>query len=63
MGAKLSEEMKRARELLTQGVSVCEAAKLCQISPSSIYMSKWYKEWKKNNINKMAINREENKDE
>lgn len=48
MGAKVSAQMQAARQLVTeQGVTPYRAAKLAGISPSAIYMSKWYKEMKK----------------
>lgn len=49
MGAKESEEMKKARDLIiNEGVPVCAAAKNAGITYSAIYLSKWYKEWRKN---------------
>lgn len=48
MGAKVSAQMMAARRLVTeQGMTAYKAAKLAGVSPSSIYMSKWYKEYRK----------------
>lgn len=48
MGAKVSAEMERARKLVTsEGMSPYEAAKVAGITRSAIYMSKWYKEFKR----------------
>jgi hypothetical protein len=48
MGAKESSEMKKARDLIiNNNMSVCAAAKDAGITYAAIYMSRWYKEWKK----------------
>lgn len=47
MGAKVSAEMLKARELIAAGASVIEAAKAASISTQAVYMSNWYKEWKR----------------
>lgn len=47
MGAKESEEMKKARDLvINQGMSGYRAANFTGISSSAIYMAKWYKDFK-----------------
>ncbi len=37
MGAKVSQEMKKALKLVEQGVSVREAAKRAGVDPSAVY--------------------------
>jgi hypothetical protein len=47
MGAKESEEMRMARELvMIQGLTPYAAAVIAGITSSAIYMSYWYKTWK-----------------
>lgn len=48
MGAKESAEMKRARKLvILGGMTAYAAAKRSGITRNAIYVSKWYKDWKK----------------
>lgn len=43
MGAKVSAEMLKARDLILKGVNPAEAARQCGLTRSAIYHSKWYK--------------------
>ena len=48
MAAKESEVMKKARKLVTEkGLTPYAAAQKVGLTRSAIYMSPWYKEWKK----------------
>jgi len=47
MGAKQSNEMKRAKLLVTKySKTPAEAARSVGLTRQAIYHSKWYKEWK-----------------
>ncbi len=49
MAARESEAMKKARKLVMEkGLTPYAAAKQAGLTRSAIYMSAWYKEWKKN---------------
>lgn len=48
MGAKVSEQMKKAELLVTKyGIIPAEAARRVGIDRTAIYKTKWYKEFKK----------------
>jgi len=48
MAAKESEAMKKARKLVTEkGLTPYAAAQKVGLTRSAIYMTPWYKEWKK----------------
>ena len=44
MGAKVSAEMLKARELILKGVNPAEAARRCGLTRSAVYHSQWYKD-------------------
>ena len=47
MAAKESAEMAKARDLvMNQGMTAYKAGNLAGISPSAIYMAKWYRDFK-----------------
>jgi DNA-binding transcriptional regulator LsrR (DeoR family) len=47
MGARESEAMKRARELvIAQGLSQAEAARRTGLTRGAISKAAWYREWK-----------------
>ena len=49
MAARESATMVKARKLVTeQGFTAYAAAQKVGLTRSAIYMSPWYKEWKKN---------------
>lgn len=45
MGAKISEEMKRAVDLVKDGHTVAHAARVTGVNPRSITRSRLYLEW------------------
>ena len=48
MAAKESEAMKKARKLImVEGLTAYAAAQKVGLTRSAIYMTPWYKEWKK----------------
>lgn len=48
MGARESEAMKQAKVLvLEKGMNAAHAAKKVGLTKSAIYMSRWYREYKK----------------
>ena len=49
MGAKVSAEMLKARELILKGINPAEAARRCGLTRSAIYHSTWYKKWRLDN--------------
>ena len=52
MGAKVSAEMIKARELILKGINPAEAARRCGLTRYAIYNSTWYKQWRLENASK-----------
>lgn len=46
MGAKVSAEMVRAKELVLNGENPASAARICGLHRTAIYRTEWYKQWR-----------------
>ena len=46
MGAKESQEMRKARMLVLAGATAYKAAKLAKVTHQAIYAAEWYKKFK-----------------
>ena len=49
MGAKESQEIKKARALVIAGATAYKAAKIVKITSQAIYAALWYKKFKQEN--------------